>query len=95
MFCCVALIWQLMRAYTLSMLSQLANTGSPIIEKEIVLWVNSKLIGANKTSRLKNFNDSAIADGKIVIDLIDALKAGSINYDLVKTGGTQEVIRIT
>lgn len=80
-----------MRAYTLSMLSQLANTGHPIIEKEIVMWVNSKLTAANKNSRLKNFNDPAIADGKIVIDLIDAIKAGSINYDLIKTGGTEEV----
>ncbi|XP_018789020.1 PREDICTED: plastin-3 isoform X1 [Bactrocera latifrons] len=86
----LALIWQLMRAYTLSILSRLANTGSPIIEKEIVQWVNSKLSAAGKTSSLKNFNDSAIADGKIVIDLIDSIKEGSINYDLVRTGGTEE-----
>lgn len=86
----LALIWQLMRAYTLSILSRLANTGSPIIEKEIVQWVNNKLSEAGKRSHLKNFNDPAIADGKIVIDLIDSIKAGSINYDLVKTGGSQE-----
>ncbi|KAL9878836.1 plastin-2 fimbrin isoform 1-T1 [Glossina fuscipes fuscipes] len=86
----LALIWQLMRAYTLSILSRLANTGSPIIEKEIVQWVNNKLSEAGKRSHLKNFNDPAIADGKIVIDLIDAIKSGSINYDLVKTGGSQE-----
>ncbi|XP_014088037.1 plastin-3 isoform X2 [Bactrocera oleae] len=86
----LALIWQLMRAYTLSILSRLANTGNPIIEKEIVQWVNSKLSAAGKTSSLKNFNDSAIADGKIVIDLIDSIKEGSINYDLVRTGGTEE-----
>ncbi|XP_023158748.1 plastin-3 isoform X2 [Ceratitis capitata] len=86
----LALIWQIMRAYTLSILSRLANTGSPIIEKEIVQWVNSKLSAAGKTSSLRNFNDSAIADGKIVIDLIDSIKEGSINYDLVRTGGTEE-----
>ena len=87
----LALIWQLMRAYTLSILSRLANSGNPIVEKEIVQWVNNKLSEAGKQSTLKNFNDPAIADAKIVIDLIDALKAGSINYDLVKTGGTEEV----
>lgn len=54
-------------------------------------WVNSKLSAAGKTSSLRNFNDSAIADGKIVIDLIDSIKEGSINYDLVRTGGTEEV----
>ncbi|XP_030381332.1 plastin-2 isoform X2 [Scaptodrosophila lebanonensis] len=86
----LALIWQLMRAYTLSILSRLANTGNPIIEKEIVQWVNTRLSDAGKQSQLRNFNDPAIADGKIVIDLIDAIKEGSINYELVRTSGTEE-----
>jgi hypothetical protein len=53
-----ALIWQLMRAYTLSILTQLANTGSPIVEKEIVTWVNTKLASAHKNSSLKSFQVS-------------------------------------
>lgn len=90
-FCVLALIWQLMRAYTLSILSRLANTGNPIIEKEIVSWVNSKLQNAGKSTSLRNFQDSSIADGKIVIDLVDSIKPGSVNYDNVKNGGTEEV----
>lgn len=50
-----ALIWQLMRAYTLSVLTRLANTGNPIIEKEIVQWVNNKLQAAGKTSSIRSF----------------------------------------
>lgn len=84
-----------MRAYTLSVLSRLANTGNPIIEKEIVQWVNKKLADAGKTTSTRSFQDSAIADGRIVIDLIDAIKRGSINYDLVRSGGTSEVRRTT
>lgn len=80
-----------MRAYTLSILSSLANTNSPIIEKEIVAWVNTKLKEANKTSSLKSFQDSSIADGKVVIDLVDSIKPGSVNYDVVKSSGTEEV----
>lgn len=86
----LALIWQLMRAYTLSILTQLANTGNPIVEKEIVQWVNNKLASANKQSSLKNFQDSSISDAKVVIDLIDAIKPGTINYELVKEGGNEE-----
>ncbi|XP_049845452.1 plastin-3-like [Schistocerca gregaria] len=86
----LALIWQLMRAYTLSILTQLANTGSPIVEKEIVTWVNNKLSQARKKSTLKNFQDSSLADARVVIDLIDAIKPGTINYDLVREGGTEE-----
>ncbi|KAI8425670.1 hypothetical protein MSG28_011481 [Choristoneura fumiferana] len=86
----LALIWQLMRAYTLSVLTRLANTGNPIIEKEIVQWVNNKLAGAGKASSIKSFQDEVLADGKVVIDLIDAIKPGAINYDLVLPGGNPE-----
>lgn len=79
-----------MRAYTLSVLSQLANTGNPIIEKEIVQWVNKKLASAGKTTSIKSFQDSSISNGKVVLDLIDAIKQGSINYDLVKDGVDEE-----
>ncbi|GLH06734.1 Filamin-A [Gryllus bimaculatus] len=86
----LALIWQLMRAYTLSILTQLANTGSPIVEKEIVTWVNTKLSQAGKKSSLKSFQDPSVADATVVIDLIDSIKPGTINYDLVKIGGSEE-----
>ncbi|XP_034836893.1 plastin-2 [Maniola hyperantus] len=86
----LALIWQLMRAYTLSVLTRLANTGNPIIEKEIVQWVNNKLQSAGKTSSIKSFQDEVLADGKVVLDLIDAIKPGAINYDLVLPGGNAE-----
>ncbi|XP_045464700.1 plastin-2 [Harmonia axyridis] len=86
----LALIWQLMRAYTLSVLSRLAESGNPIVEKEIVMWVNEKLASAGKTSSIRSFQDTSISDGKVVLDLIDAIKPGAINYDLVKPGADDE-----
>ncbi|KAF4533448.1 hypothetical protein B566_EDAN001174 [Ephemera danica] len=86
----LALIWQLMRAYTLSILTQLANTGNPMVEKEIVTWVNNKLNNAGKNTTLRSFQDSSISDAKILMDLIDAIKPGSINYELVKDGASVE-----
>ncbi|KAG5673574.1 hypothetical protein PVAND_003611 [Polypedilum vanderplanki] len=82
----LAIIWQLMRAYTLSVLSQLANTGSATVDKEIVNWVNKKLQTAGKETGIKNFQDSSISNAKVVLDLIDAIKPGSINYELVVEG---------
>merc|ERR1712071_195403 len=86
----LALIWQLMRAYTLSVLAQLASTGNPIVEKEIVDWVNKKLARGQKQTSIRNFQDSSIADARVVIDLIDCIKPGTINYELLRTGGTDE-----
>ena len=34
--------------------------------------------------------DSSIANARVVIDLIDCIKPGTINYDLVRDGGSEE-----
>ncbi|XP_064086378.1 plastin-2-like isoform X1 [Macrobrachium nipponense] len=86
----LALIWQLMRAYTLSILTQLADSGSPIVEAEIITWVNTKLGEAGKTSSIRSFQDSSLKNALAVIDLVDAIKPGTINYDLVKNSGEEE-----
>ncbi|XP_053205055.1 plastin-1-like [Panonychus citri] len=86
----LALIWQLMRAYTLSILTQLASgsgdgnsEGQAISEKEIVDWANKKWKEADKKWIIKSFNDSNLSTALPVIDLIDAIKPGSINYSQV------------
>ncbi|XP_054279838.1 plastin-2-like isoform X1 [Macrosteles quadrilineatus] len=86
----LALIWQLMRAYTLSILTQLANTGSPIVEREIVTWVNNKLHSAGKPTTLRGFQDPVIGDAKVLLDLMDAIRPGSINYENFREGDTEE-----
>jgi len=44
-YCAIAaLVWQLMKAYTLSILTRLADTGHPIVDKEIVQWANQKVV---------------------------------------------------
>lgn len=85
-----ALVWQLMRAYTLSILSHLADNGKPVDESKIVEWVNGKLKAANKSSQIRGFNDGSISTALPVIDLVDAIKAGSINYDQLLSGTSAE-----
>lgn len=82
----LALVWQLMRAYTLDMLSNLPQATTKkgkVVESEILKWANNKLRDAGKTSTISGFQDQAISTGLPLIDLIDAIKPGSINYDLV------------
>jgi len=86
----LALVWQLMRAYTLSILTKLARSGNPIVEKEIISWVNKKLASAGKTSSITSFQDSTISNAKVVIDLIDAIKPGCINYSQTQPATTTE-----
>merc|ERR1711997_595802 len=76
-----ALVWQLMRAYTLNMLSALPQCGvdsnGKLVEGEIIKWVNEKLAEAGKTSTIRSFQDPMIS-------------SGCINYDLVVEGDGEE-----
>ena len=81
-----------MKAHTLSLLSKLTESGKPIEESQIISWVNRKLKDAEKGTSIKNFQDPTIATGRVIIDLIDAIKPGVINYENVRQGGTPEVI---
>ncbi|XP_040179604.1 plastin-3 [Rana temporaria] len=85
----LALVWQLMRRYTLNMLEDLGD-GAKANDEIIVNWVNHTLADAGKTSSIQNFKDKAISTSLPVVDLIDAIQPGSINYDLVKTGSLSD-----
>jgi len=90
----LALVWQLMRAYTLDMLSSLPQAQSgkngKVVESEIIKWANSRMREAGKSSQISGFQDQAISTGLPLIDLIDSIKPGSINYDLVLDAETDE-----
>ncbi|VDD85756.1 unnamed protein product [Enterobius vermicularis] len=82
----LALVWQLMRAYTLAILAQCTQSGDTLAtDKDIVEWANKKLAGANKSSKISSFQDPSICDAHAIIDLIDAIQPGSIDYSLLKT----------
>ncbi|CAF3345767.1 unnamed protein product [Rotaria socialis] len=86
----LGLVWQIMRAYTLSILQKLAQSTTPIADKDIINWANQKLKSANKKTVLTNFQDHSLSDSMLICDLIDAIKPGSIQYNLLKTAGTPE-----
>lgn len=53
--------------------------------------MEQQLKSAGKESSIRGFQDSIIATATPVIDLIDAIKPGSINYSAVLPGSTDEV----
>jgi hypothetical protein len=79
----LALVWQLMRGYTVKVLTELSPDGKQIRDKEIIGWVNETLANAGKTSRVASCKDPAISSSHVLIDLIDALVPESIDYSLI------------
>ncbi|KAK0054676.1 plastin-1 [Biomphalaria pfeifferi] len=77
----LALVWQLMRAYTISVLSGLsAGTNNKNAEKLILEWANNRL---DKTAKFTSFGDPNLADSIILIKLIEKIKPSVVDWKVV------------
>ncbi|CAI5446993.1 unnamed protein product [Caenorhabditis angaria] len=77
----LTLVWQLMRAYTLSVLAQCTQSGDSLpADKDVVAWVNQNLASSVKNTSIRSFQDSAISDGKVVLDLNLNFALNFINF---------------
>uniref|UniRef100_A0A672JKA7 Plastin-3 n=1 Tax=Salarias fasciatus TaxID=181472 RepID=A0A672JKA7_SALFA len=83
------LIWICSFRYTLNVLEDLGD-GTKVNDPVIVKWVNETLANAGKSSKISSFKDKEISSSLAVLELIDAIQPGSINYDLIKTGSLSE-----
>ena len=46
---------------------------------------------AGKQCKISGFNDAVISRGVVIIELIDAIKPGSVKYSVVKPGHNDQV----
>lgn len=86
----LALVWQLMRSYTLKLLCSLSTDGSQIEDADIVAWANNKVASAGRSTRISGFKDSTIANGLFLLDLLHSCEARAVNWDLVTPGEAPE-----
>lgn len=86
----LALVWQMMRAYTLTVLSQATKGEKGIdgVEKEILKWVNEKLKSSPSKAQINSFQDPTIRDGIVILDIIDAMVANSVDRSVVRKGAS-------
>lgn len=89
----LALIWQLMRRYTLKVLSDLGE-GSKVTDEIIIKWVNETLTSAKKSSSIVSFKDKCISTSLPIIDLLDAVVPNVIRSELVKRTDLSEVDKL-
>ena len=83
----LALVWQLMRAYTLALLSRLNPDGTPIVESEIIAWANNRLKEGGKGDvEIKSFQDKTLKDAIPILKLVDAIKPDSVSWAVVMQG---------
>jgi len=81
----LALIWQMMRYNVLSILTALGG-GKKVSDAEIITWANDK-VGNPKIS---SFHDPALNNGIFIINLIEAVRPGSVEQNLVEHGDDEK-----
>jgi plastin-1 len=87
----LALVWQLMRANIVATLRSLsAKGGKDITDQEIVRWANSMSQKGGKSSQIRSFKDPTLSSGVFLLDVLNGLKPGYVDYDLVTPGRTEE-----
>ncbi|KAM4895325.1 LOW QUALITY PROTEIN: plastin-1 [Sylvia borin] len=79
----LALVWQLMRRYTLNVLSDLGE-GEKVNDEIIIKWVNQTLAKATKKTSIISFKDKSISTSLPVLDLIDAIAPKAVRPEMVK-----------
>uniref|UniRef100_A0A7S2S2Z4 Calmodulin n=1 Tax=Rhizochromulina marina TaxID=1034831 RepID=A0A7S2S2Z4_9STRA len=87
----LAIMWQLMRLFTLKMVAQLSGDGTKITDKQVVAWANNKVASAGRSSlSIRNLHDSSLATGQFLIELCGAVNPNTVDWELVTAGETQE-----
>lgn len=78
----LGLVWQLMRRNIVNTLSSLGN-GKNVSDSDILKWANSQVSKGGKSGPIRSFKDQSLSNGVYLLDVLNGIKPGSVDYDLV------------
>jgi plastin-1 len=77
----------MMRFHVLSVLKGIAGkTGKEVTDQDIINWANEMAKKGGKSSSISSFKDSSLRTSHFLIDVLDAMRPGSIDQTLVTPG---------
>ncbi|ODV77670.1 fimbrin [Suhomyces tanzawaensis NRRL Y-17324] len=85
----LGLVWQLMRRNITNTLSKLGNNSNST-DSDILKWANGQVAKGGKGSAIRSFKDQSISTGVFLLDVLNGLKPGYVDYDLVYEGKSEE-----
>lgn len=86
----LGLVWQLMRRNIINTLSELGKGGHNLTDADILKWANQQVAKGGKSSSVRSFNDASLSNGVFLLDVLNGLKPGYVDYDLVYSGNSDE-----
>ncbi|KAL7415132.1 calponin homology domain-containing protein [Mrakia frigida] len=82
----LGLVWQLMRLNIDKTLASLSRNGKGVTDTEIVKWANETVKNSGKTSSMRSLKDATLRNGHFFLDLVDSLRPGIVDQNLVEPG---------
>ncbi|KAG5438204.1 hypothetical protein PCANB_003055 [Pneumocystis canis] len=86
----LALVWQLMRQNIIQTLKSLSKDGKDITDADMVSWCNQMSQKGGKSSKIRSFKDPSLRSGIFLLDVLNGLRSGYVDYTLVTSGITYE-----
>merc|ERR1711916_92205 len=79
---------QLMREHLLRILTRLGG-GQKVKDADLIAWAD-KVTGSGKSTSMNDFRDSSLSNSLFFLDLIDAIRPGTVEAEYVTAGGSDE-----
>ncbi|KDR72676.1 hypothetical protein GALMADRAFT_252855 [Galerina marginata CBS 339.88] len=80
----LGLVWQIMRMNITKTLTSLSKTGRPMTDRDMLSWANTTAQKAKPGVRpIRSFKDPSITTGLFFLDLLDAIRPGIVDPNLV------------
>lgn len=86
----LGLVWQIMRRNIVLTLKSLSANGRELSDSDILKWAKEKVAKGGKSTTVRSFSDPSIANGVFLLDVLNGLKPGYVDYDLVTPGHSEE-----
>lgn len=86
----LGLVWQLMRRNIVLTLASLSQGGKEVSDSDILKWAQGQAQKGGKHSTVRSLKDPSLANGHFLLDVLNGLKPGYVDYDLVTPGSTPD-----
>lgn len=75
-----------MREHVIQTLKTLSKDGQEITESDLIRWANDTVRRGGRGASMKNFKDPSLHTGHFLLDLLNGMKRGIVDYSLVTNG---------
>lgn len=82
----LGLVWQLMRRNIVNTLASLSSVNANLSDSDMLKWANALVTKGGKTNTARSFKDPSISSANFFLDILNGLKPGYVDYDLVYQG---------